>query len=228
MSLKNQSIAAASILIYEETKECTFYLEHKDLKRVVAGLGGTGADSINGKTSLVVLGDTSRERTKRGEDKWHTSGRCKQIEKQQQQHDTQQRKLPFRVVEFKAFVKEHGLEEVVERELVTAHWETEKNMEKDWKAPEVRTASQVNYYTLVENSPGRVFASGTGHSHRVTMGSSGPMNPAVRGLHRVITHRGGIVAVKQMVLRESRENLFNRGYEYYDSDEHEVAYCRGD
>ena len=143
MSLKNLSIAAASTLVYEETQECTFYLEHKDLKRVVAGLGGIGTDSITGKTNLVVLGETSRERNKKGEDKWHSSGRCKQIEKQQEQHDAVQRKVPFKVVGFKAFVKEHGLEEAVERELVTAHFETEKKMEKTWKAPGARTASQV-------------------------------------------------------------------------------------
>ena len=94
MSLKNLSIAAAATLIYEETQECTFYLDHKDLKRVVAGLGGIGTDSITGKTNLVVLGDTSRERNKKGEDKWVTSGRCKQIEKQREQHDAGQRKLP--------------------------------------------------------------------------------------------------------------------------------------
>ena len=94
MSLKNLSIAAAATLIYEETQECTFYLDHKDLKRVVAGLGGIGTDSITGKTNLVVLGDTSRERNKKGEDKWETSGRCKQIEKQREQHDAGQRKLP--------------------------------------------------------------------------------------------------------------------------------------
>ena len=143
MSLKNLSIAAASTLVYEETQECTFYLEHKDLKRVVAGLGGIGTDSITGKTNLVVLGETSRERNKKGEDKWHTSGRCKQIEKQQEQHDAVQRKVPFKVVGFKAFVKEHGLEEVVERELACAHFENEKQMEKKWRAPEARTASQV-------------------------------------------------------------------------------------
>ena len=97
MSLKNLSIAAAATLIYEETQECTFYLDHKDLKRVVAGLGGIGTDSITGKTNLVVLGDTSRERNKKGEDKWVTSGRCKQIEKQREQHDAGQRKLPFKV-----------------------------------------------------------------------------------------------------------------------------------
>ena len=112
MSLKNLSIAPAGTLIYEETQECTFYLDHKDLKRVVAGLGGIGTDSITGKTNLVVLGDTSRERNKKGEDKWVGSGKQKLIQKHQQQFETQQRKLPFKVVEFKAFVKEHGLEEV--------------------------------------------------------------------------------------------------------------------
>ena len=144
MSLKNLSIAAASTLVYEETQECTFYLEHKDLKRVVAGLGGIGTDAITGKTNLVVLGETSRERNKKGEDKWYNSGRCKQIAKQQEQQDAVQRKVPFKVVGFKAFVKEHGLEEVVERELVCAHFENEKQMEKKWKAPgAARTASQV-------------------------------------------------------------------------------------
>ena len=143
MSLKNLSIAAAATLIYEETQECTFYLDHKDLKRVVAGLGGIGTDSITGKTNLVVLGDTSRERNKKGEDKWVTSGRCKQIEKQREQHDAGHRKLPFKVIEFRAFVQEYGLEEVVERELSTAHFENEKKMEKKWKAPGAgRTSSQ--------------------------------------------------------------------------------------
>ena len=123
----------------------------------MAGLGGIGTDSITGKTNLVVLGDTSRDRNKKGEDKWSTSGRCKQIEKQQRQHDARQRKVPFEVVSFKAFVKEHGLEEVVERELVTAHFETEKKMEKTWKAPEARIASQVT----------------TTHSSRTLRGRSG-------------------------------------------------------
>ena len=146
MSLKNLSIAAASTLVYEETEEFTFYLEHKDLKRVVAGLGGIGTDSITGKTNLVVLGDTSRERNKKGEDKWHTSGRCKQLAKQQEQHDARQRKVPFKVVDFKAFVKEYGLEEVVERELVTAHFENEKKMEKKFKAPgAARTSAQARH-----------------------------------------------------------------------------------
>jgi len=146
MSLKNLSIAAASTLVYKETEEFTFYLEHKDLKRVVAGLGGIGTDSITGKTNLVVLGDTSRERNKKGEDKWHTSGRCKQLAKQQEQHDARQRKVPFKVVDFKAFVKEYGLEEVVERELVTAHFENEKKMEKKFKAPgSARTSSQARH-----------------------------------------------------------------------------------
>ena len=66
MSLKNLSIAAAATLIYEETQECTFYLDHKDLKRVVAGLGGIGTDSITGKTNLVVLGDTCEIHTVTG------------------------------------------------------------------------------------------------------------------------------------------------------------------
>ena len=194
----------------------------------MAGLGGIGTDSITGKTNLVVLGDTSRDRNKKGEDKWSTSGRCKQIEKQQRQHDARQRKVPFEVVSFKAFVKEHGLEEVVERELVTAHFETEKKMEKTWKAPEARIASQVNYYTLVENSARKIWSSGTRHSHRIAMGSTGPMNPAVRGLYGIIS-RGGISAVSQIVRQEFRENLFNRDWEAgedYDSDD-EAAYCRG-
>ena len=52
-------------------------------------------------------------------------------------------KLPFKVIEFRAFVQEYGLEEVVERELSTAHFENEKKMEKKWKAPGAgRTSSQ--------------------------------------------------------------------------------------
>ena len=52
-------------------------------------------------------------------------------------------KLPFKVIEFRAFVQEYGLEEVVERELVTAHFENEKKMEKKRKAPGAgRTSSQ--------------------------------------------------------------------------------------
>jgi hypothetical protein len=152
MSLKNLSIAPAGTLIYEETQECTFYLDHKDLKRVVAGLGGIGTDSITGKTNLVVLGDISRERNKKGEDKWVTSGRCKQIEKQQEQHDAGQRKVPFKVIEFRPFVQEYGLEEVVERELVTAHFENEKQMEKKWKAPGAgRTSSQARGHSTILN-----------------------------------------------------------------------------
>jgi hypothetical protein len=106
-------------------------------------------------------------------------------------------------------------EQLVERELVTAHFENEHKMEKKWRAPEARTCSQINYYTLVENEPGKIWASGTGHSHRVTMGSEGPLNPAVRGLYPVIK-TGGIIAVRLMVIREHRENLgLNR---YYDED----------
>ena len=112
MSLKNQTITAASTLVYEETQECTFYLEHKDLRRVVASVGGASTDNINGKITIVVLGETSKDRNKKGEDKWVGSGKQKLIQKHQQQFETQQRKLPFKVVEFKAFVKEHGLEEV--------------------------------------------------------------------------------------------------------------------
>ena len=47
------------------------------------------------------------------------------------------------MIEFRAFVQEYGLEEVVERELSTAHFENEKKMEKKWKAPGAgRTSSQ--------------------------------------------------------------------------------------
>ena len=74
-----------------------------------------------------------------------------------------------------------------------------------------------------------MWSSGTGHSHRVTMGGGGKLNPAVRGLYSIIS-RGGISAVKQMVEQETRENLFNRDWEAgedYNSDE-EAAYCRGE
>ena len=69
-----------------------------------------------------------------------------------------------------------------------------------------------------------IFASGTGYSHRITMGSQGPPPPAVKGLYSIIS-RGGINAVKQMVIREnyilrlSREAGEDSGGEgCYDSD----------
>ena len=77
MSLKDQTITAASTLVYEETQECTFYLEHKDLRRVVASVGGASTDNINGKTTIVVLGETSKDRNKKGENKWVGSGKQK-------------------------------------------------------------------------------------------------------------------------------------------------------
>ena len=162
-------------------------------------------------------------------------------------------KLPFKVIEFRAFVQEYGLEEVVERELSTAHFENEKKMEKKWKAPGAgRTSSQargtqsrsgsspvhlitspadlqVHYYTQVENRPSEmnIFASGTGYSHRITMGSQGPPPPAVKGLYSIIS-RGGINAVKQKVIRENYilkltraaelEECGGFGEDWYDSD----------
>ena len=69
-----------------------------------------------------------------------------------------------------------------------------------------------------------IFASGTGYSHRITMGSQGPPPPAVKGLYSIIS-RGGINAVKQKVIREnyilrlSREAGEDSGGEgCYDSD----------
>lgn len=47
-----------------------------------------------------------------------------------------------------------------------------------------------------------IWASGTGYSHRITMGSQGPPPPSVKGLYSIIS-RGGINAVKQMVIREN-------------------------
>ena len=88
--------------------------------------------------------------------------------------------------------------------------------------------SQVYYYTCVEMVGARIFASGTGYTHRVTMGSTGPTPPAVRGLYNVIS-RGGISAVKNMVAQEAHENFFNRDWEAgedYNSDD-EAAYCHG-
>ena len=89
---------------------------------------------------------------------------------------------------------------------------------------------QVHYYTQVENRPSEmnIFASGTGYSHRCTMGSQGPQPPAVKGLYSIIS-RGGISAVKQMVIRENYilrlireagEDSGGEGYGegWYDSD----------
>ena len=87
---------------------------------------------------------------------------------------------------------------------------------------------QVHYYTQVENRPSEmnIFASGTGYSHRITMGSQGPPPPAVKGLYSIIS-RGGISAVKQMVIRENHilkltraaeEECGGFGEDWYDSD----------
>ncbi len=88
---------------------------------------------------------------------------------------------------------------------------------------------QVHYYTQVENRPSEmnIFASGTGYSHRITMGSQGPPPPAVKGLYSIIS-RGGINAVKQKVIRENYilkltraaelEECGGFGEDWYDSD----------
>ena len=88
---------------------------------------------------------------------------------------------------------------------------------------------QVHYYTQVENRPSEmnIFASGTGYSHRITMGSQGPPPPAVKGLYSIIS-RGGINAVKQKVVRENYilkltraaelEECGGFGEDWYDSD----------
>ena len=85
---------------------------------------------------------------------------------------------------------------------------------------------QVYYYTQVENRPSEmnIFASGTGYSHGITMGSQGPPPAAVKGLYSIIS-RGGINAVKQMVIRENYILRLNReagedegGEGWYDSD----------
>ena len=83
--------------------------------------------------------------------------------------------------------------------------------------------SQVHYYTCVEMVGARIFASGTGYSHRVTMGSTGPTPPAMRGLYSIIS-RGGISAVKKIVEQEARENFFNRNWEGCDSDDGDGYY----
>ena len=78
----------------------------------------------------------------------------------------------------------------------------------------------MHYYTQVEIVGARIFASGTGYNHRSTMGEPGPTPPAVRGLFSIIA-RGGISAVKQMVIQEHYAKVLNRFQEAdddYDSD----------
>ena len=195
MSLESLKVSSASILIYYENKDYTFYLTNNDLLDVVEAAGGVGHKNIKATTNLCVLGDTSREFTRKGKDKWLGSGRQKLIAKHQTfgRVGGEATREPLKTLAFADFVHTYGLEDEIEPLLLTAKFEDLGRMEMRYVAPgKARTVGKIDYYTL---STGRDFH---GLVHWGCVG--GGFNPGgdgvkVAGLFKQLYNEAGTAAV---------------------------------
>ncbi len=118
--LNDAVVAHAGTLVYAEDAKCTYYLNPDNFKEVVENAGGKFNGSINGKTTIVVIGALEKEWSKKAADLWTGSNKELAIKKQK----TGARKADnLHIVLFKDFINHFKLDYKVQRSVFTARYE---------------------------------------------------------------------------------------------------------
>ena len=117
--LNDAVVAHAGTLVYAEDAKCTYYLSPDNFKEIIENAGGKFNGSINGKTTIVVIGALEKEWSKKAADLWTGSAKELAIKKQK----TGARKADnLHIVLFKDFINHFSLDHKVQRSLYCARY----------------------------------------------------------------------------------------------------------